>query len=68
MILFLPDEGVNLQEFCQGITVEKWDEWMNSFVSTKGIIGLPKFKAEYEVELKETLKVLGMAEAFDEKS
>ncbi|MGI6189881.1 MAG: serpin family protein [Caldicoprobacteraceae bacterium] len=67
MILFLPDEGVNLQEFCQGITVEKWDEWMNSFVSTKGIIGLPKFKAEYEVELKETLKVLGMAEAFDEK-
>ena len=29
---------------------------MNSFVSTKGIIGLPKFKAEYEVELKETLR------------
>lgn len=67
MMLFLPDEGVNLQEFCEGITLEKWEEWMNSFSDMEGEVGLPKFKVEYEVELKETLKALGMEIAFDEK-
>ncbi len=65
MVLFLPDEGVSLQEFCQRITVEKWDEWMDSFINTEGQVGLPKFKVEYEVELRETLEALGMGIAFD---
>lgn len=65
MLVFLPDEGVSLHKFIDGITFEKWEEWMNSFVYTQGEIGLPKFKLEYEVELKETLKALGMEEAFD---
>ncbi|MBM7582918.1 serpin B [Caldicoprobacter guelmensis] len=65
MVVFLPDEGVDLSEFCRGITLEKWEEWMNSFSNTQGEVGLPKFKLEYEVELNEALKALGMEVAFD---
>lgn len=65
MVVFLPDEGVSLSEFCRSITFEKWEEWMGSFTNTEGEVGLPKFKVEYEVELKEALKALGMEVAFD---
>ncbi len=65
MIVFLPDEGVDLMEFCSSITVEKWEEWINSLSDTQGEVGLPKFKLEYEVELNEALKALGMEIAFD---
>ncbi|MFO7295789.1 MAG: serpin family protein [Clostridia bacterium] len=65
MVVFLPDEGVDLMEFCSSITLEKWQEWMNSLSETQGDVGLPKFKLEYEVELKEALKALGMEVAFD---
>lgn len=65
MIVFLPDEGVELTEFCSSITIEKWEEWMNSLSDTQGEVGLPKFKLEYEVELSEALKAMGMEVAFD---
>ena len=38
---------------------------MDSFINTEGQVGLPKFKVEYEVELRETLEALGMGIAFD---
>jgi serpin B len=65
MVVFLPDEGVDLNEFCGGITFEKWEEWMSSFSNAQGEVGLPKFKLEYEVDLSEALKALGMEVAFD---
>lgn len=65
IMLFLPDEGVSLDGFCRSITFEKWQEWMSSFSNMEGEVGLPKFKVEYEVELKEALKALGMEVAFD---
>jgi serpin B len=65
MYVFLPDENSGLDQFEQNLTSENWDSWMQSFSMTPGHVMLPRFKVEWESDLNETLKALGMAEAFD---
>jgi serpin B len=65
MYLFLPDEQTSLDQFEQSLTPENWDTWMKSFRLTPGDLMLPRFKVEWESNLNDVLKALGMAEAFD---
>jgi serpin B len=65
MYLFLPDEQTNLDQFEQNLTPENWDTWMRSYGLAPGDLMLPRFKIEWESELNNALKALGMAEAFD---
>ena len=65
MYVFLPDEEKGLDQFEKDLTPENWDTWLKSFRLTPGDLMLPRFKVEWEAELKEALKALGMAEAFD---
>jgi serine protease inhibitor len=65
MRIFLPKEGRTLAQFLETLTASNWDAWMNSFRRREGDISLPRFRIEYEEELKEALKALGMAIAFD---
>jgi serpin B len=65
MYVFLPDERTTLAQFERNLTAENWQNWMNSFRLKPGELKLPRFKVEYEAELNEMLKALGMAEAFD---
>jgi serpin B len=65
MYVFLPDERTTLDQFERNLSAENWGNWINSFRVTPGDLTLPRFKVEYEAELNETLKALGMAEAFD---
>ncbi len=65
MYIFLPDEQKSLDQFEKDLTSENWDTWMSSFQLTPGDLMLPRFKVEWESGLNETLKALGMAEAFD---
>jgi serine protease inhibitor len=65
MYVFLPDEQKGLDQFEKDLTPENWDTWMKSFQLTPGDLMLPRFKVEWELELNEALKALGMAEAFD---
>ncbi len=65
MYVFLPDEQKGLDQFEKDLTPENWDSWMKSFQLTPGDLMLPRFKVEWELELNEALKALGMAEAFD---
>lgn len=65
MYLFLPDEQTGLDQFERSLTPENWDVWMRSFGATPGELMLPRFKVEWESELNEALKGLGMTEAFD---
>jgi serpin B len=65
MYIFLPVEGSRLAEFHNQLTAENWDAWMSGFRQTDGDIVVPRFKVEYEVDLNEALKALGMTEAFD---
>lgn len=65
MDIFLPNEGVNINDFTKSITKENFDKWINSFKSTYVSQQIPKFKMDYTADLNDTLKTLGMNQAFD---
>lgn len=72
MYVFLPKSNVNWQSFCELLTAEKWNQWLNELKGAnsqdnrpeKLLLRLPRFKLEYEVDLVAILKNLGMAIAF----
>ena len=68
MYVFLPDEQTGLDQFEQDLTFENWDMWMKSFQVTPGDLKMPRFKVEWESQLNDALKALGMAEAFDSRA
>ena len=67
MYVFLPDKGTSLEAFEKRITFDNWEAWMSNlrFTFTPGEISLPRFKVDYETDLNDVLKALGMTEAFD---
>ncbi|MEH2287056.1 serpin family protein [Nostoc sp.] len=66
--IFLPKQNSNLKAFYQNLNVENWEKWMTQFSKQKGFIRLPRFKTDYDVTLNDSLKSLGMAEAFSDKA
>jgi serine protease inhibitor len=68
MYAFLPDESSSLQSFQEQLTSDNWSTWLSSFQDRKGAVALPKFKLEYELELKNALTAMGMGIAFEEGS
>jgi serpin B len=65
MYAFLPDPGVSLDSLTRELKTRHWNSWLAEFVNADGSIVLPKFKLEYAARLDNSLKALGMAEAFD---
>ena len=65
MYVFLPDNRTTLDQFERDLTIENWETWMKGFRVAPGEVMLPRFKVEYEVDLNDVLKALGMGEAFD---
>lgn len=66
MYVFLPSQGKGLAEFEKSLTAANWEAWMSGFRKRDGEILLPRFRIEYEKELNDALKALGMGVAFDE--
>ncbi len=64
MRIFLPSPGRALPQFLKTLTPSNWDAWMRSFRKRDGDILLPRFRIEYEKELNDALKALGMEVAF----
>lgn len=64
MYVFLPKS--NLAEFQKSLTAQNWQSWMKQFSAREGQIQLPRFKMDYDVELKEALSALGMGIAFND--
>jgi len=65
MYLFLPKPGHSLDELVGSLDAETWEGWMKLFGETPGTVELPRLELSYDVELRETLKSLGMEKAFD---
>jgi serine protease inhibitor len=65
MYVFLPDKSTSLDQFERNLTPANWETWMKSFRVAPGELMLPRFRIEYEVNLNDALKALGMSEAFD---
>lgn len=65
MYIFLPQENSNLEQFQQQLNLTNWQEWLSQMRSQPGNVSLPKFKLQYETDLKDVLASLGMRQAFD---
>ncbi len=65
MYLFLPDWDLPLGDFLKSLSYQRWEQWLAQFRHLPGEIKLPRFKLEYDKELNEALKALGMEIAFD---
>jgi serine protease inhibitor len=65
MKVFLPKENSSLKELENELTYENWQKWNSQFTKKEGTLLFPKFKLEYEIELNDALKMLGMPSAFE---
>ncbi|HEY9650680.1 MAG TPA: serpin family protein [Coleofasciculaceae cyanobacterium] len=63
--VFLPKENTSLDALQQQLTFENWQQWVSQFHKRQGSIQLPRFKFDYEIQLNNSLKALGMESAFD---
>jgi serine protease inhibitor len=64
MYVFLPKS--NIDSFINIINADNWNNWIKEFGEMEGSLFLPKFKIEYDIELKDALIKLGMGEAFSD--
>ena len=66
-VALLPSEEIALEDYLEEMSGEKWFNLMEN-VDTEEMVrtGIPKFKAEYENEMREVLANMGMSLAFDE--
>jgi serpin B len=64
MVVFLPKK--DLKTLLGKLDSNSWDFWMTHYSNTEGTILLPRFKMEYEKELRGTLTQLGMGLAFQD--
>lgn len=68
MTVFLPHPNKDINAIIEKFNDDNWNRWMNSFGNEEVILHFPKFKLEYEIELNDALKALGMEIAFDDRA
>lgn len=61
MYLFVPDD---LPAFVDGLTAERWEEYMGAFKPQQGLVMLPKVKLEATHPLNEPMQKMGLNLAF----
>ncbi len=61
----LPEEGMDITDFVSGLTGQALHAILSSPQTETVEFGLPKFKTAFDTELSESLKALGMTDAFD---
>lgn len=65
MTLVLPPEGVSLADFVAELDADAWNLILVSLSPREPPVVLPKFRLEYDRQLNEVLKAMGMEPAFD---
>jgi len=68
MYIFLPDTTTGLSKLLRDLTPENWSAWMTKFSDAKGRLVLPRFKLQYDADLSEPLKAMGMRIAFEARA
>ncbi len=67
MTVVLPREGRDVEAIVAGLDRETWDEWTGG-LQTRGVsLRLPRFRLEYELQMKNVLSAMGMEIAFDDR-
>jgi len=65
MTIFLPRAEKDVDYLIGELNQENWNLWMSSFRKMEVTLQLPKFTLNYEIELNDVLKGLGMEIAFN---
>jgi serpin B len=66
MTLALPAPGSSLDALARGLTAETWNAWMSELDGSRRgvIVRLPRFELEWEKELNDPLRAIGMRDVF----
>lgn len=64
-VALLPNEGVSIFDYVKKLEGKKLTEMFEKIESTTVEAGIPKFKSEYDVELKESFQKMGVKTAFE---
>ena len=65
MYLFLPDTNSSPTKLLTDLNADTWqNKILPRFHDEQGLLGLPRFKLDYDVILNDPLKALGMRQAF----
>lgn len=64
-VALLPNEGVTVEELLDSLTAEKLQTTLDGTRSTKVITHIPEFDLDYDVNLSDILRDLGMKDAFE---
>ena len=65
-VALLPNEGISVAEYVKGLNGEKLNRLLTNLLNTTVKTSMPKFETEYEVEMSEVLREMGMTDAFHE--
>lgn len=68
MVIFLPAKGTKLQDIRENINTEGLSTWLNAINKRRVEVHLPRFTMTWEKELNDTLKSMGMANAFSDSA
>jgi len=66
MTVLLPTQDKDIDELISELNDGNWNEWTGNLAEEEVKLYLPKFTLEYELELNDVLKALGMEVAFDD--
>ena len=64
-VALLPNEGVSVSEYISSLDGEALSKMLNNPKNATVRTSIPKFETEYDVEMSEILKQMGMSDAFD---
>jgi serine protease inhibitor len=66
MEVLLPKDGVTVEEVLNSLKSADWEKTMMSMRDYEVDVQLPKFTAEYSIDMPPVLKALGMKDMFDQ--
>jgi serine protease inhibitor len=65
LIAILPRPEIAIDSLIGRLNQDNWNNWMKDFSIQRGVVHLPKFTLEYDLDLNMALKALGMGVAFE---
>jgi len=65
MYLFRPNDSIALSDWVKKLEASNLENWLQNFQEQQVNLALPRFKTEFEIELKKLLSDMGMGIAFD---
>jgi len=64
-VALLPDKDISINQYVAALDGEKIAGLLNNAENEKVVAAIPKFETTFDIEMSESLKALGMTDAFD---